>query len=258
MNTGLKPGLTMHRERAMQAAHNNAVWCDTVCRAHGKPGEFRQGIWLNWQTTPPFYPNAVTLGGPGESATQLEYVRELLEAQIPSAWAVKDSFCALDLSALGFELLFEAAWLYKEASPLDPDLRYAGQRLVKISSVTDLTLWERAWSGDSAEPEGEQGRIFPPALLADENVAFIAVYENQSIVAGAIGNRTGEVVGISNIFLPAHEAEQFRVCCVAGVMASFPGLPLVGYEAGDDLVAMQALGFEEVRPLRVWGTKQTP
>ncbi|MDQ3705173.1 MAG: hypothetical protein M3437_08125 [Chloroflexota bacterium] len=240
----------------MQAAHNNAVWCDTVCRAHGKPGEFRQGMWLNRQTTPPFYPNAVTLGGPGESATQLEHVRELLQAQIPGAWAVKDSFCALDLAALGFELLFEAAWLYREASPPDPGPVSAGQRSARISTATDLILWERAWSGESDESEGEQGRIFPPVLLADENVVFIAIYEDQSIVAGAIGNRTGEVVGISNIFLPAHDIEQFRAWCVAGVMATFPGLPLVGYEAGQDLVAMQALGFEEVGPLRVWETKQ--
>ncbi len=43
------------------AVYNNAVWCDTVCRAHGWPGEFHAQIWINSHTSLPYYPNAVTL-----------------------------------------------------------------------------------------------------------------------------------------------------------------------------------------------------
>ena len=32
----------------------------------------------------------------------------------------------------------------------------------------------------------------------------------------------------------------------------FPGLPLVGYEHGNDLAAAKLAGFETVDPLRVW------
>jgi hypothetical protein len=28
------------------AAHNNAMWCDAVCRAHDHPGEFHGALWL--------------------------------------------------------------------------------------------------------------------------------------------------------------------------------------------------------------------
>jgi hypothetical protein len=35
-------------------------------------------------------------------------------------------------------------------------------------------------------------------------------------------------------------------------MTLFPGLPLVGYERGDDLERARRVGFEEVGPLRVW------
>lgn len=31
-----------------------------------------------------------------------------------------------------------------------------------------------------------------------------------------------------------------------------PGLPLAGYESGDDLARMKALGFAEIGPLRNW------
>jgi hypothetical protein len=100
-------------------------------------------------------------------------------------------------------------------------------------------------------PSG-QARIFLPSLLAEKNVAFIAAYRDQQLVAGAIANRTGEVVGLSNVFLPAQDEASFRAGCVAAVMATFPPLPLVGYEAGDKLAAFQSLGFEPVGPLRVW------
>jgi len=45
-------------DRSVRAARNNAEWCDAVCRAHGNPGEFHDGIWLNRKPVPRFYPNA--------------------------------------------------------------------------------------------------------------------------------------------------------------------------------------------------------
>jgi hypothetical protein len=43
------------------AAHNNAEWCDGVCRAHGLPSQFHTDAWVNPHRTPPLYPDAVTL-----------------------------------------------------------------------------------------------------------------------------------------------------------------------------------------------------
>jgi hypothetical protein len=88
--------------------------------------------------------------------------------------------------------------------------------------------------------------------LADETIAFIAAYRQGQIVAGVIANRTGEVVGLSNLFVPGEAKTMFWAGCVAGVMAAFPGLPVVGYERGDDLAIAQTLGFESLGPLRVW------
>src|ERR1044071_9434397 len=67
--------------RAERAARNNAIWCDTVCRAHGLPGELGESIWLNRHATPHFYPNAVTTAP--DAPAQLAHVRELLAAAIP-------------------------------------------------------------------------------------------------------------------------------------------------------------------------------
>jgi hypothetical protein len=88
-------------DRVGLAVHNNAVWCDTICRVHGHAGEFLSGIWINRHATPQFYPNAVTLAAE-QAADQLAAIRSLLAADIPGAWAVKDSFAVLDLAPVGF------------------------------------------------------------------------------------------------------------------------------------------------------------
>lgn len=105
----------MHYGRLAQAVHNNALWCDTICSAHGSPGEFLDGMWINRRETPRFYPNAVTLSR-DRSAAQLEYIHDLVEAGVPGEWAVKDSFCALDLAPFGFRILFEAECIHRAAS----------------------------------------------------------------------------------------------------------------------------------------------
>jgi hypothetical protein len=103
-------------------------------------------------------------------------------------------------------------------------------------------------------------RTFPPVLLKDPDIAFLTAERGGWVVAGLVANRSnngagGEVVGVSNVFLPAEGGEVHRAEAVAAARATFPGLPMVGYERGVDLVHMQEQGFEMLGPLRVWVTK---
>jgi hypothetical protein len=243
----------MNDERLMQAVHNNAAWCDTVCRSHGQPGEFREGIWLNRGKVPLFYPNAMTLLAEMGVSAQLAAIRDLMVEGPPGGWGVKDSFCTLDLALLGFRVLFEAQWIYRTALQPEPETSIPGVHWARITETAELARWEAAWRGEPANKLGtDQTSIFLPSLLADETIAFIAAYRQGQIVAGAIANRTGEVVGLSNLFVPGEAKTMFWAGCVAGVMVAFPGLPVVGYERGDDLAIAQTLGFESLGPLRVW------
>ncbi len=243
----------MNDERLAQAVYNNAVWCDTVCRAHGRPGEFLEGIWINRHESSPFYPNAITLSDTTESAAQIAVIHELVQRGIPGEWGVKDSFDALDLAPLGFRPLFEATWLWRPATRLEPERGIDGVRWLRIKEASELARWERAWRGEPPdESNATHTRIFPPVLLTDDTIAVVAGYDQQRVVAGAIANRTGEVVGVSNLFVPPHDAARFRASCVATIHDIFPGLPLVGYNSGRDLDEMRALHFEELGPLRVW------
>jgi len=243
----------MSDERMERAAHNNATWCDTVCCAHGRPGEFLEGMWINCRETPRLYPNAVTLSDGRGSTRQLQHIRNLLAAGIPGEIGVKDSFCALDLAPFGFRVLFEAEWVWRAASPPKPLDALLELAWVKVTGVSELADWESAWGGEFVDkPHSTRERIFLPSLLADDNVAVIAAYHNRRIVAGAIANRTGNVVGLSNMFVPAFDEEAFRAACVARVIDAFPGLPIVAYEPQRQLAQGPTLNFDVLGPLRVW------
>jgi hypothetical protein len=70
--------------------------------------------------------------------------------------------------------------------------------------------------------------------------------------AGAVANRTGPVVGVSNVFTTTIAADEAWAGLPHALAAVFPSLPLVGYEHGEALAA----GFTEVGALRVWLSEQ--
>ena len=99
--------LGMKKNITALAARNNALWCDAVCRAYGRPGEFHDTLWLTRLGAPRFYPDAVTLSGSESAPAQIEAIAALVGSTREREWAVKDSFQALELNSLGFEPLFE-------------------------------------------------------------------------------------------------------------------------------------------------------
>ncbi len=243
----------MMDDRTSQAAFNNAVWCDTVCRSHGSPGEFWDTLWMNRQETPRFYPNVVTLAEGKAATAQRACLRELIAANLPGEWAVKDSFCALDLSPLGFQALFEAEWIYRAPAVSSPEGALSGVEWRRLNSALELARWEAAWNASAdSDPEPDLPRIFLPALLEQEEIAILAAYREKRITAGAIANSSGAVVGVSNLFVPPKESAKFRAGAIAAIMEAFPGRASVGYESGPDLAQSLALGFEAVGPLRIW------
>jgi hypothetical protein len=242
----------MHDERLAQAIHNNAVWCDSVCRAHGSLGEFLEDIWVNRWPTPPFYPNAITLA-PTRAAGRLASIAALIDGGLCGAWGVKDSFCDLDLAPMGFRVLFDGAWFWRRASAPRLHSRVSGVHWGTVRSEADLAEWETAWAGGPVAGQSEPpARIFLPPLLEDPTIAILAAHRDGRVVAGAIASRDGDVAGLSNLFVPPAEAAEFRAGCVAAAMDACPGLPLVGYVAGHGRAAMQTLGFEFLGPLRIW------
>lgn len=225
-------------ELLLAAAYNNAAWCAAVCRGGG----FTAQSWSSPRPTPLYYPDAVTLTRDTDTAALLAGI----DTVAPRA-SVKDSFAVLDLAPAGFEVLFGAEWIHRPASApaTAPALEWS-----RISGPAELEAWEAAWDGE------ESTGLFHPGLLTEEagEIAFLAGRDAEGrILAGAAANRTGEVVGISNVFTadgtPDDEAWAGALALTASL---WPGLALVGYESGDDLDTALRHGFTAIGPLRVW------
>jgi hypothetical protein len=209
--------------RVLNAAANNARWCDLVCRSHGIPTATQHGLWAAFRRAPEFYPDAVTL------LPQLTPVQALRPVQSGRGCTIKDSFATLDLSSHGFGELFEASWIYRD--PVSQADRPAWR---SASTGEELEAWTRAAGLDE---------VIRPELLSDPSVRFLADAELQ---AGAITNETGSVVGVSNVFGDDLERTWRAVARLC------PGRPLVGYERDEALKAATQSGFSPIGRLRIW------
>ena len=233
-----------------QAARNNALWCDKVCAAHGRPGEFHETLWLNRRGVPRYYPDAVTLAGAGSAAAQTEAIAALVESPRQSAWTVKDSFACLDLDKQGFLPLFDAEWLHMQAPIRDASRQSENLQWRRVSSGADLIGWEQEWA--ATDPDVGKSRLFTPGLLSEPDILFVRLLVNGATVGGGILNCGPGIVGLSNLFVRSIDLEAAWRGLVRAAATTFPGLALVGYDRGDELAAAHRVGFATIGPLRVW------
>ena len=96
-------------DRVVVAAANNAAWCDLICRLHGIPTSLESAFWVAQRRSPEFYPDAVTLL-PHAAAEEV-----LRRCDGGRGCSVKDSFGTLDLARWGFDELFQAQWIFRDA-----------------------------------------------------------------------------------------------------------------------------------------------
>ena len=133
-----------------------------------------------------------------------------------------------DLAPFGFEVLFDAEWIYLEPSPHD-----AGSLLWTVAE--NLSLWPGL-----------------PPTLKDPSVVALVGRAGDEIVAGVVANRSSDVVGLSNLVVLNAEPDDVWAGAVAAVSTRYAGLALVGYESGASLDAAHRAGFVSVGPLRIW------
>lgn len=216
------------KDWTLQAALNNARWCDAVCRAHGHAGRMLPHMWVNAATVPRFYPNAVTLAvGQAALEEQRSTVEILQKSNLPGRWSVKDSFNKLDLSRRGFDVLFEANWIRSGMPGEGPS--------------SDI-VWTREEKGAADLP------------FDDPAFAMFKGRRGFKVVAGFMLYRAEDAVGVTNVVAETSDAAAVWRSLTLLSAQTFPRLPLVGYESGRELKAAVKAGFESGDKLRVWVT----
>lgn len=224
----------------LAAARNNAEWCAAMSRSHGVDGEFGPQAWTAPTRAPLYYPDAVTLV-PGADPAALA---ALIDTAAPGA-SIKDRFADLDLTRFGFQVLFEAQWIYRPASaPVT-----ASDLAWDVADAPEtLGAWALAWDDGDGNAE-----LFRPKLLDDPATFVLSGHcADGQVVAGAVASRSDHVVGISNAFALDGGADSAWPVVLEAVHRLFPALPVVGYEHGENLETAVRHGFEPVGPLRVW------
>jgi hypothetical protein len=215
------------------AALNNVAWCDLVCQSHEVRTITSKQFWVALQRTPPQYPDAVSLTENLNPAGLLRMI------QNSSGASVKDSFADLDLAGSGYEVLFTADWIFREAA--EPTELPVGWSVV--GTPEELATWAAA---------GGLSHLIRADLLENPDVRIIGRGDE----AGAVLNRSDSVVGVSNLFTTVAGNGIDRTGVWTDVINSaaslFPGLALCGYEHGDDLDGARKAGFAAVGPLRIW------
>jgi hypothetical protein len=225
--------------RAIMAASNNADLYTAVFCAHGL--EFTRKLYgfIGHDRPPPYYSN-LSVSLPGHADTVTSELRALSE-KIDAGIGVKDSFCELALEGNGFEVLFEASWIWRAPS------RDRAPGWVRIDSAAGLESWEAAWK-QSGSPTPH--RMFPAALLERADTVFLGEVVDGAILGGCIATISDDCVGISNVFSVSDSKEVFAqaTAAVAGIESD---LPIVGYESGNDLGHARDAGFSAVGDLRI-------
>jgi hypothetical protein len=228
------------------AASNNADWYCAVFSSLGLSYEIEDGVWMSRDVAPSYHSNALILS-PADGARQREIVRALAGA-IRRPFAVKDGFATHDFSADGFQLLFEAEWIWRDAGlPLELGTTDAAWR--RVHSPGELEAWEAALRANGS-PADE--RAFLPGLLDDPSLAFFAARDGGGIIAGFAANFSDKVVGFSNFFAIQSGASSLISGAVAATARFAPHLPIVGFDHGEALSKMHRIGFRSIQPLRVW------
>jgi hypothetical protein len=215
------------------AIRNNVNWCKKVSELHGGIHLTKGNVWGLTTQAPKFYPDLITTD---QTVTTQEVVEFIGNREILS---IKDSFSNIDMSFLGYKILFEAEWICHEAVSV---LVSNSNDWKTIQTEEEVVNWTTAC--------GLEGIITADLLRDSEVVIFGKGDLNEE--KGFIVNQAAKVIGVSNVFSqnPKSHEHWSEIPQIASTI--FPRLPLVGYEHGEDLKAALQIGWKSMGPLRVW------
>lgn len=226
------------------AANNNADLCATILTAHGLRFERDASTFYSVDPPPPYYPQLIALT-PNTSGQQDAAIGNLQKADRPLS-SIKDSFADLDPAALGMRVLFGASWIWRDGGQESMPEQWR-----KVGNAAELNAWHEAWC-EAGSPTDQV--IFPASALDDPNLVFLARGSgspaDSTVEAGCIVNLSDHVTGLSNVFAKTPSDATFAQAAQAAT-AVRPGVPVVGYEADDQLAWAQSAGFRTLGGLRI-------
>lgn len=215
------------------AIRNNIIWCEKVSEMHGGIHITKDNVWGLTTKAQKFYLDVITTNKAVTAQEVVEFIgnREIL--------SIKDSFSNLDMSLLGYKILFEAEWICH--APISVQVSITSDWHT-IQTEEEVVNWTTA-----CELEG----IITADILRHPDVKIFkkGVFNDEK---GFIVNQGAKVIGISNVFSKDGNNKEYWSEIPQIVSTRFLRLPLVGYEHGGGLKAALKSGWKSIGPLRVW------
>lgn len=227
-------------DRAVIAANNNADLYAAMFQAHDLAYRRTPFFFVGDDPPPPYYSDLTVLA-PGH-VDEIDRQLDILTGQGGNAIGVKDSFCELNLEALGLEVLFRASWIWRDAG-----MAAAPANWHRVEDEVGLALWEHAWKPAGSATER---RMFRPQMLSRPDIIFFGRRRGDVFEAGCIANRSADCLGLSNVYCFSRSNEAFAEA-TAAVASLDRSLPVVGYETGKSLEQARKAGFKTVGRLRI-------
>ena len=218
--------------RLSTAVQTSVRWYDDMAALHAVPTTVTDGLWHALAPMPPLHSAAKTLrpGVPRETVLRAVAAYEQV--------SVADSFGDLDLTADGFDLLFEATWIHRPA----PDTGPVPAGWAPVIDPAGLDAWVAVHG---------TGGIFVPGILHRPEFTMLARHDGDRVSAGFVVHDAGAAVGVSNACTPAgDELGWSEVLAVTAAVR--PGQPVTDYTYGEELASALAHGFSPLGPQRVW------
>jgi hypothetical protein len=218
--------------RLRVAVDASVCWYEELFALHRVAHRMADGLWWALGPPPPLHSAAKSVQPWATSELVLRRV-----AAFPQC-SVADSFGALVLP--GFDLLFEARWLYREPWGEAPAPLPAGWAPVRTAE--ELAEWTA---------RHDTTGVLLPGLLSRSAITVLGLRVDRDLVAGAVVHACRGVASLSNVWTAPGRAPDWPEL-VRVVHAVRPATPVVGYERGEDLSRALEAGFTDVGPQLVW------
>jgi hypothetical protein len=230
----------LHDKRAIIAANNNADLYQTMFASHALRCERTPYVFVGHDSPPPYYSNLTVLA-PGCSHQVTSHLKHLAH-KFSGSIGIKDSFCDLELRTYGFDVVFDASWIW----PPNSTSAVASDWIV-VRSSRALEKWEDAWKLSGSPTEV---RMFRDAMLQRQEIFFLGKLNRDSFEAGCIANVSSGCIGISNVFSLSGGSDTFQEA-TDSVASISRGFPIVGYISSGSLDVARRAGYEATGDLRI-------
>ena len=250
-------------ELVQAAARNQAAWADKQLRAHGIECRWSEALWTSWQAGPAttIHHEAVTLT-PGSAAEKPELMREieqLVAAREQDQLEVTDWWRTLDLTSLGFELVWNTAiepapYLVRPPGVHPPVAVPPELEIARVRTPETLAEFESA-SFEGFETSGPHtpGRFHAPASLDDPDMRYFVGRVQGQAMSVSIGVVSEGVVGLFGVATkPAYRRRGYGTAMTWVALRSAPTSPAVlgPSDAGEPLY--RKMGFSDFHQFRLW------